>query len=152
MGYGGVKLLKRDSFFRRRPKHCRPRQRQQCMRGHGRDNVGRAFARVRHLLPSWAGTGFGRSCELTCPSRGDMFRNGQRMWLRSTRSRTTPLPPRQAPSSPSSYMPSWGIISPYTGLMQFQTDHELSATAQFCSAWNQLMGGAGGLIVRMDRA
>ena len=30
-------------------------------------------------------------------------------------------------------------LTPLTGLMQFQTDHKLSATAQFCSAWNLLM-------------
>src|SRR5215469_15901667 len=40
-----------------------------------------------------------RSCELTCPSREDIFRNGQRMSLRSTRPRTTPLLPRQGTSS-----------------------------------------------------
>ena len=41
---------------------------------------------------------------------------------------------------------SRGIISPFIGPMQIHTDHKLSDTARFCSVWNLLMGGAGGLI------
>src|SRR5215469_1009005 len=74
MGYWGVKLLKRESFFRRRPNCCR--RRRQCCVCVGMGVMMWAERSPATYSPHGRGTGFGRSCELLAPTEGTFSEMG----------------------------------------------------------------------------